>query len=402
VTPYYADSSVQLYHGDALDLVPQLPDNSVQLLLVDPPYYRVKLDYDGEPLTWDKQWASADAYLSWLRDLAKTWQRVLTPNGSLYCFASPQMAARVEVTLSEVFQVLTHIVWTKTDPQGQAKGWSQKASKEALRQFFPQTERILFCEQYGADEADQALRARIFAPLRAYLEGERQRADIDKIACNVALGFRPIAGGMASRHYFSSSQWCLPTRKHYAALQDLFNRQGRRPLPNVHPYHPADSPLMDDPDAAYRYLPRDYNALLAHYRLLDAQYQAQRAPVHRPFQVSASVPYTDVWTFAPLMVLPGKHPAEKPLSLLRHMIRTSSRPGDTVLDCCAGSGSTLDAARACGRQAIGIELQARWCSMASSRLRQLALFPDVDECTYTAIDRSTGMHPRGFFTPRAP
>ena len=35
---------------------------------------------------------------------------------------------------------------------------------------------------------------------------------------------------------------------------------------------------------------------------------------------------------------------EKPLPLLRHIITASSRPGDTILDCCMGSGSTLDAA----------------------------------------------------------
>ena len=36
-----------LYHGDALAILPTLPSASVQLLLVDPPCFKVKMDYLG-------------------------------------------------------------------------------------------------------------------------------------------------------------------------------------------------------------------------------------------------------------------------------------------------------------------------------------------------------------------
>jgi adenine-specific DNA-methyltransferase len=38
---------------------------------------------------------------------------VLAPNGSLYCFASPQMAAMVECVVAERFDVLNSLVWVK-------------------------------------------------------------------------------------------------------------------------------------------------------------------------------------------------------------------------------------------------------------------------------------------------
>ena len=89
--------------------------------------------------------------------------------------------------------------------------------------------------------------------------------------------------------------------------------------------------------------------------------------------MSASVPYTDIWSFQTVAAEPGKHPAEKPLPLLRHIIEASSRPGDAVMDCMMGSGSTLDAARQCGRQGIGIEKDPHWYQHALRRLRQETL-----------------------------
>lgn len=62
------------------------------------------------------------------------------------------------------------------------------------------------------------------------------------------------------------------------------------------------------------------------------------------------------------------HPTQKPLSVLLPLLETFSRPGGTVLDPFAGSGSTLMAARMLGRAFLGIELDARYHAIASRRL----------------------------------
>ena len=64
----------------------------------------------------------------------------------------------------------------------------------------------------------------------------------------------------------------------------------------------------------------------------------------------------------------GKHPTQKPLTLMRHFIETLTHPGETVLDPFAGSGSTLVAATESGRASIGIELDANYCQLINSRL----------------------------------
>ena len=90
--------------------------------------------------------------------------------------------------------------------------------------------------------------------------------------------------------------------------------------------------------------------------------------VHRPFNVSADVPYTDVWSFPTVGRRVGKHPCEKPLAMMEHIIAASSRPGAVVLDPFMGSGVTGEAALRHGRQFIGIEADAGYFASAKARI----------------------------------
>lgn len=67
------------------------------------------------------------------------------------------------------------------------------------------------------------------------------------------------------------------------------------------------------------------------------------------------------------------HPCQKPLDLMGWLVSLVSDAGDTVLDCFAGSGTTLVAAKNLGRRAIGIEIEERYCEIAAKRLSQEVL-----------------------------
>ena len=54
------------------------------------------------------------------------------------------------------------------------------------------------------------------------------------------------------------------------------------------------------------------------------------------------------------------HNTMKPVELVERAIRNSSRPGDTVLDCFGGSGTTMIAAEKSGRRARLMELDPKY------------------------------------------
>jgi DNA modification methylase len=60
---------------------------------------------------------------------------------------------------------------------------------------------------------------------------------------------------------------------------------------------------------------------------------------------------------------------EKPLKLMRYLIRTYSKRGGTVLDFCMGGGSTIVAAKNMGRHSIGIEIEREKFERAEARVR---------------------------------
>jgi DNA modification methylase len=64
------------------------------------------------------------------------------------------------------------------------------------------------------------------------------------------------------------------------------------------------------------------------------------------------------------------HPAPFPLKLAHRLIRMFSFWDDTVLDPFCGTGTTMLAAMKCARNSIGIEIDAKYCRIATNRLRR--------------------------------
>ncbi|APA71736.1 DNA methylase N-4 [Janthinobacterium sp. 1_2014MBL_MicDiv] len=66
------------------------------------------------------------------------------------------------------------------------------------------------------------------------------------------------------------------------------------------------------------------------------------------------------------------HPTQKPLEIIERMVKASCPPGGVVLDLFMGSGTTALAAKRCGRDFVGFELNPDYCAIIEQRLAALA------------------------------
>lgn len=333
MTPYYQDDHVTLYHGDAFEVIPSLPED-IGCLLTDPPYFQVKDD------EWDNQWDKASDFLAWMGEWLDLAKPKLAPNGSVWVFASPAMTSSVERLIAERFRPLNSIRWVKE------AGWHNKAELSAMRRYLTPWEGIVLAEQYDDQYGDmaKALHREVFAPIGRYIQTERIKAGWSTNDLEVALGYeerkRPGVGTRLCGRWEEGS--AIPTKKAYEEMQALLNAGGGG------------------------YLTREYEDLRREYEDLRRKYEDLR----RPFNIEHRHLSEDIWHFKSVPAYPGKHPCEKPIDMLSHMITASTKPGWTVLDPFAGSGSTLVAARNLGRKAIGVELEKKYCEIIANRLSQ--------------------------------
>ena len=110
----WEDARNVLIAGESLQIIRQFPERSVDLIVTDPPYHSTK----KSNIIGDTAFEDDEAYLKWMDQFAAEWTRILKPTGSLYCFCSNRMSARLEVLLRARMTVLSNITWTKPNLPG--------------------------------------------------------------------------------------------------------------------------------------------------------------------------------------------------------------------------------------------------------------------------------------------
>jgi len=312
----FSGAGALVAEGDSLALLSSMPSQSVTLILTDPPYHSTK----KHNIYGDTAFAEDQHYLEWMAKYAKEWRRVLKPNGSLFCFCASSMSARLDVMLSKDFNVLSHVVWTKPNDPG-FDGWKGKMKKEALRQWYAHSERILF--------AEPAVDTNLFrSPFAEMLRECRKQSGLTMNQLTAITG----AHGKVN-HGGAVSNWeagrNTPSRDQYEKMRAAILATGKvKSMP-------------------------DYEDAI------------------RAFTMDATKEFTDVWTFPSVRPYKGKHPAEKPAAMLEHAIEATTYPGDIVLDCFAGSGSTAIAALKLGRRTISLEIETKWATEIAARVQTL-------------------------------
>ena len=121
INPYFEESGFILYHGDCLNILAQLPANSIDMIFADPPY---NLSNDGFSLhagkrvsvnkgTWDKSKGFEDDYNfhhKWL----EACKRVLKPQGTLWVSGTYHSIYQCGYALQSLgYHILNDISWFK-------------------------------------------------------------------------------------------------------------------------------------------------------------------------------------------------------------------------------------------------------------------------------------------------
>lgn len=131
------NSNIDLYHGDCLKVLHQIPNKSIQLICIDPPY---NIGKD----TWDK----IDNYVNWLISIIKILETKLKDNGSFFMFHNEMETISelmVEIKKKTKFIFKQMIVWNKRFEGSNRKGFLDGfVVKKDLHNWNKMAEYILF------------------------------------------------------------------------------------------------------------------------------------------------------------------------------------------------------------------------------------------------------------------
>ena len=312
----------EIYLGDCLEKIKNIQDNSINLVLIDPPYNISKAE-------WDK-WETVEDYVEFMGKVFKEIERVLKPNGSFYFFHNDFLQI-VElqnwINKNTGFQFKQMLVWNKRFNEASNKGFLDGfIEPNGLRNYQKMAEYCLYYTfQDGASSDKTKSDTDNFKSLRCYFEtlqkqlGVTKKTLIEKVGQRVDHCFR-----------WGSSQWDMPTEETYNKLIELFK------INELSCFREYENLKQE-----YENLRYTFHNLKQHHSIINCEIAKKVG-----------------------------HATPKPISLLLYLIRTSSNENDIVLDCFMGSGSTGVACMLTDRKFIGIELDDKYFEIAENRIKE--------------------------------
>ena len=83
----------KIYNMDCIDYMKTLPNECVDLIVADPPYYKAINE------KWDKQWKTEEEYLQWTQQWFDECVRILKPTGVFYCYGNFDILSKQKVLI---------------------------------------------------------------------------------------------------------------------------------------------------------------------------------------------------------------------------------------------------------------------------------------------------------------
>ncbi len=318
----YLETGV-IYCDDNLHRLAQFPDDCVDLIYLDPPFftnrhYEVIWGDEAEVRSFEDRWEGGiNVYVEWMRERVIEMHRLLKPTGSLYLHCDPTASHALKEMVDDIFgreNFRNEIIWKRTSGHSDARG-------------------------YGA----------VHDVILYYVNGQHATWNPT---------YQPYEPGYTEQYY-------------------------RYKDPNGRRFMSADASASGLSGGGYEYewkgitrvwrMPREtMESMEAEGRIFYTRNGFPR--IKRYLDESKGMPVQDVWT--DIEAVRSWHeerlgyPTQKPVALMKRILEASSNKGDIVLDPFCGCGTTLVAAQLLGRQWIGLDISPTAVRVMRERLRR--------------------------------
>ena len=315
-----------VHHLNFLDN--SLPDKCANLIIADPPYYKVKGDFDFI-------WKTFEDYLKDVEKWAIECKRILADNGTLLWYGDAKNIAYAQIIFDKHFNLLSNVTCHIYDRQ------TNKITTEDARSFINTTERILMYEQGGQKTGGELIFEQFLKPknpFSKYLKIEFKKANVNNK--EIAKLFPSKTGGVTG----CVSNWLngdnVITEEQYLKVREYFKN----------------------------------DFLLKPYEELRKEYEELRRPFNPTEQYKM-----DVLRVSQEGHITGKydHETVKPEKLTRILIKTCSRENDLVVIPFAGSGTECAMSVKEKREFIAYEITEKHVKISNDRVQKILKEPTL-------------------------
>ena len=215
----------QIICGDCVDVMLTIPEESIDLIYADPPFYSGK-EYVGKAGSFTDKWLTFESYLAFMKVRLTEMHRILKPTGSLYLHCDPSASHYLKIILDQIFGhdcFLNEIIWyyrgagTPNDRRAKRHDiilWYAK--QNSLHYFNPDPIRWEY-----ADATKDRFKHKIGNKRNGKDYGDQTLNPLGKHPDDVISDIQPIAPSAKERTGY-------PTQKPVSLLEDLIKSASRK------------------------------------------------------------------------------------------------------------------------------------------------------------------------------
>ncbi|WP_299291788.1 site-specific DNA-methyltransferase [Nitrosopumilus sp.] len=315
--------------GNALSHLDELPDDSVNLVYLDPPFFANRIfqkkNHEGNSPSFNDKWVGGiSEYISLMHDVFEHSKRLLKDTGSIYVHCDWHASHYLKVELDKVFgydNFRNEIVWKRHN--------SHNDTKQGARNMGRIHDVILF-----------------------YSKGKSPT-------------WNPIYQKYPEEYVKKAYKHLEEKTGRYYAHGDLGGPGGAA---KGDPYY-----TFLGITRYWRYSEKKMNQLYKEGKIVQTK-PGNMPMLKRYLDEMKGIQLQDIWDdIKPIQHTrkeSTRYPTQKPIKLLERIISMSTNEKDIVLDAFCGSGTTLVAAHNLGRRWIGIDQNPEACDIAEKRIQE--------------------------------